>query len=92
MSNTSESKKIPVYTLSEVAKHNKFNDGWLIINNKVYDVSNFNHPGGDIIRIGLGKDATHLFYNKYVRHSSRAKNLLKNYLIGTIKLEENKPK
>lgn len=38
------SKKI---SREEVAKHNKENDRWVIINNKVYDVSRwqFEHPG-----------------------------------------------
>ena len=31
--------------LDEVADHNQPNDLWLLINNKVYDVSNFKHPG-----------------------------------------------
>jgi cytochrome b involved in lipid metabolism len=29
----------------EIADHNKPDDLWLLINNKVYDVSRFKHPG-----------------------------------------------
>lgn len=35
--------------LDEIAEHNLPNDLWLLINNKVYDVSNFKHPGIQII-------------------------------------------
>jgi cytochrome b involved in lipid metabolism len=31
--------------LEEIAEHNQPNDLWLLINNKVYDVSKFKHPG-----------------------------------------------
>lgn len=73
------------YTLEEVAKHNKKGDAWLIIKDNVYDVSEFKHPGGHIIHKGYGIDATELFYNPNVRHSSHAKNLLKKYYIGQLK-------
>lgn len=32
-------------TLEEISDHNRREDLWLLINNKVYDVSNFDHPG-----------------------------------------------
>lgn len=32
--------------LEEIAEHNQPGDLWLLINNKVYDVSKFKHPGG----------------------------------------------
>jgi cytochrome b involved in lipid metabolism len=31
--------------LEEIAEHNQAGDLWLLINNKVYDVSKFDHPG-----------------------------------------------
>lgn len=73
------------YTIKEVSKHNKLNDAWLIINNKVYNVTKWipNHPGGNIILNGIGKDATGLFNS--VGHSNNAKKILKSMYIGVVK-------
>ena len=37
--------------LTDIAKHNSFADCWLIINSRVWDVTNFmrDHPGGAAI-------------------------------------------
>lgn len=53
------------YTLSEVAKHKTKEDLWMIINGKVYDITNYRryHPGGDKIMQGAGSDGTGLFSN-----------------------------
>lgn len=69
-------------TLKEVEKHNTIDDGWIILDNKVYNVTNFinKHPGGNIIKIGLGKDITKLF--KSIQHSDMAFTILQKYLIG----------
>ena len=51
------------YTREEVAKHNKLNDCWVIVNNKVYDVTSFIslHPGGcEAILKNAGTDQTHI--------------------------------
>lgn len=47
-------------TAAEVALHNKETDGWLIYDNKVYDVTEWirKHPGGPILLQFLGTDAT----------------------------------
>jgi len=53
-------------TLQEVAKHNTPESSWIVINNRVYDITNFAelHPGGEqIIRQYAGKDATEIFYD-----------------------------
>jgi len=48
-------------TLDEVAKHNKRDDAWLVVNGDVIDVTAFidNHPGGvQAIMAMVGKDAS----------------------------------
>jgi cytochrome b involved in lipid metabolism len=57
-------KKLGTYTEEEVAKHNKDNDCWVIIEGKVLDVTNFlpDHPGGKkAILLYAGRDATEEF-------------------------------
>ena len=50
-------------SLTEVARHNKANDAWTVIDGKVYDITRWipQHPGGNIILKALGRDATSLF-------------------------------
>ena len=73
-------------TLEEVKKHNKKEDAWTIIENKVYNITPWipKHPGGEIIIQALGKDATQLFmannHPSYVK-----KTILPKYYIGILK-------
>mmetsp|Transcript_26609 Transcript_26609/g.67048 ORF Transcript_26609/g.67048 Transcript_26609/m.67048 type:complete len:385 (+) Transcript_26609:256-1410(+) len=58
-------KGLQVFTAEEVAKHNKLGDLWIIVDNKVYDVSKFAnvHPGGKHIFLDLKNgEATEAFY------------------------------
>ncbi len=88
------------FTMEEVSLHNKKSDCWLVIDNKVYDVTSFialgNHPPQ--IEMGCGKDATKLFKLRMTEegekigsgkpHSSQAESLRQNYYIGDLKLEQ----
>lgn len=77
---------------SEVAKHNQSNDCWMIVNDKVYDVTKAisSHPGGPSILAGCGKNATEMFFNKQngIAHSEKAQSMLDNYYIGDRDMEE----
>lgn len=67
-----------VISLSEVALHDSREDGWTVIYDKVYDVTEFlgSHPGGeDVILEYVGYDATLAF--RGVGHSKGAVNMLK---------------
>jgi len=53
-----------VWTLSDVSKHNKPDDCWVVVNGKVLDTTKFlkDHPGGaKAILLYAGKDATEEF-------------------------------
>jgi predicted heme/steroid binding protein len=93
ITDNSESEDLNVaegyYTMEEVAKHDNKDDCWLVINGKVYDVTEFNqHPGGDAILEGCGQDATELFNTRPMGsgtpHSENARGYLTNWEIGTL--------
>jgi cytochrome b involved in lipid metabolism len=80
-------------TADEVAKHNSRTDCWLIIHDRVYDVTKYisSHPGGPIIISSCGKDATEMFDNKPgdgSGHSEKAQDMLGNFYIGDKDLEK----
>ncbi len=71
-------------TIKDVSKHNTKNNCYLIINNKVYDVSPYigSHPGGSRKIISrCGKEVTGVFSRI---HSNRAWDILKKYKVGII--------
>jgi cytochrome b involved in lipid metabolism len=60
-------------TLDEVAKHKTQNDCWMVIEDCVYNLTDYlkQHPGGaQKLMMGAGKDATQLFrkYHAYIQH------------------------
>ena len=70
-------------TLAEVEQHATYDDLWLVIDGKVYDVTPFmdDHPGGgEIMLNAAGKDGTDDFED--VGHSPGAREQLKKYEIG----------
>jgi cytochrome b involved in lipid metabolism len=73
------------YTMQQVLKHNKKEDGWLVINKKVYNVTTWidKHPGGAVIENYLGRDATKAFQS--VGHPEYVmKTILPKYYIGVL--------
>ena len=79
--------KLLTVTAQELAKHNKTNDCWIVIDGKVFNVTeylNF-HPGGvDEMMRGSGKDATELFNNthSWVNYNSMLKKCLVGHLVS----------
>jgi len=47
---------LKLFSKEEIARHNKPDDLWIIINHKVYDITKFQnlHPGGKVVFSGLG--------------------------------------
>ncbi|KAI8140103.1 cytochrome b5 [Fennellomyces sp. T-0311] len=80
------------YTLEEVQKHNSPTDLWMIIHNKVYDITDFvqEHPGGEEVLIDeTGKDATEAFED--IGHSDEAREMLEKYYIGEVDEKSRTP-
>lgn len=74
-----------VYRTEEVKAHKDSKSTWLIIHDKVYDVTKFldEHPGGEEVLLEQsGGDATEAFED--VGHSTDARDLMKDYLIGEL--------
>jgi cytochrome b involved in lipid metabolism len=77
------------YTTTLVAQHSSVSDCWLIINNKIYDVTDYIpfHPGGtNTIRPWCGKESTQAFTTRggNGRHSQSAWSQLDRYYIATL--------
>ena len=74
------------YTLTNIAGHATQTDCWMAIEGKVYNVTSFisDHPGGERILEGCGKDATALFQSVQ-KHIPEAIELLPTYYIGDLK-------
>lgn len=80
-----------VYSWAEVRKHNKKNDCWIVINNLVYNVTNFQkkHPGGSrLFHLYAGQDASEVF-NAFHKEFDKVSKYSKLYLIGQIDANES---
>eukprot|EP00249_Psilotum_nudum_P010868 c22817_g1_i1 orf=305-679(+) len=83
-------KKLGTYTLEEVSKHNTRTDCWIIIKDKVYDVTSYveEHPGGDAILNHAGDDSTKGFYGP--QHASRVFDMVDEFYIGGLVVQERR--
>ncbi|XP_030582297.1 cytochrome b5 type B [Archocentrus centrarchus] len=82
---------VKCYTFEEIRVHNMSNDTWLIIHDKVYDISSFleEHPGGEEVLLEqAGADATESFED--VGHSTDAREMLQQYYIGELHVDDRK--
>ncbi|XP_049574620.1 cytochrome b5 type B [Syngnathus scovelli] len=83
--------EVKYYTLEDVQSHNMSNDTWLIIHDKVYDVTSFleEHPGGEEVLLEqAGADATESFED--VGHSTDAREMLQQFYIGELHMDDRK--
>ncbi|KAL6974458.1 Cytochrome B5-like protein [Sarracenia purpurea var. burkii] len=80
-------KASKIYTKAEVSIHTKRTDCWIIIKDKVYDVTSYveEHPGGDAILAHAGDDSTEGFYGP--QHATRVFDMIDDFYIGD--LEKN---
>ena len=88
-------KEIKIFSLEEVEKHKQSTGEdksiWMVIHGNVYNVSKFldEHPGGEENLIDhAGQDATAPFED--VGHSTDARDMMKEYLIGELREEDKK--
>lgn len=87
--NGETSKK--VYRLQEIQQHKDNRSTWMIIDNKVYDITQFldEHPGGEEVLLDqAGGDGTEPFED--VGHSSDAREMMKTYYIGDLHEDDRK--
>ncbi|XP_071381225.1 cytochrome b5 type B [Centroberyx affinis] len=82
---------VKYYTLEEIRAHNVSKDTWLIIHDKVYDITGFleEHPGGEEVLLEqAGADATESFED--VGHSTDAREMLEQYFVGELHMDDRK--
>jgi cytochrome b involved in lipid metabolism len=80
---------LEVISLDEVSYHCTMEDGWMVIYDKVYEVTEYlmKHPGGeDVMMEYLGYDATMAF--RGVGHSKGALRMLEKYVVGILPMDE----
>jgi cytochrome b involved in lipid metabolism len=80
----SDVPKSPTLTIAETAKHNRGNDCYIIVNDKIYNITTYfgKHPGGNKIMFAYcGKETSQAFA---AVHSNFAWDLLEDYYIGDI--------
>jgi len=82
---------VKYYTREDIRVHNMSSDTWLIIHDKVYDITSFleEHPGGEEVLLEQGgADATESFED--VGHSTDAREMLQQYFIGELCMGDRK--
>eukprot|EP01083_Nonionella_stella_P266858 902163_1 len=72
------------FHLFEVANHKTEDDAWIIVNKKVYDITNFTtHPGSHAILLrNAGTDRTDQF--EAVSHPADAYEQMKQFYVGEL--------
>ncbi|PGH27703.1 hypothetical protein AJ80_00490 [Polytolypa hystricis UAMH7299] len=80
------------FTYADVAEHSSKDDIYVVIHDKIYDVTKFvdEHPGGEEVLLDVaGQDSTEAFED--VGHSDEAREILEPMLVGTLKRSPGDP-
>jgi len=75
------------YCWEDIEKHNTEESCWIVVDNRVYDVTCFldQHPGGREILLGVaGQDASEEFHEVPFHTSGRTAGFIWDYLIGDV--------
>mmetsp|Transcript_31137 Transcript_31137/g.45576 ORF Transcript_31137/g.45576 Transcript_31137/m.45576 type:complete len:549 (+) Transcript_31137:112-1758(+) len=88
---TNTTKKLLEVTNDELRSHNAPSDAWCAVHGKVLSITDFaaRHPGGDVILLASGRDATVLFETYHPRGVSDK--LVEKLQIGVMKEGEIPP-
>merc|ERR1719410_2300804 len=81
-----EDDALPEYTWTQIEEHNREEDLWVVLYNRVYNLTDFqiDHPGGpDVLMDVAAQDASEEFEN--ILHTEKARKMAKKYLIGKLK-------
>jgi delta8-fatty-acid desaturase len=86
-------KTLQIISREEALRHNTLQDCWIIVYNKVYDITTFlqKHPGGfDVLLSRAGEDATSFFHAKH-GNQERIKKMLTPFIIGELPAHQQIP-
>lgn len=75
------------YSMEEVSRHNSETDCWIVVANKVYDVTSFldRHPGGQEALLAWGgREATNAVLTN-ISHPDTVEGTLEDFLVGRLK-------
>ncbi|CAD6187265.1 unnamed protein product [Caenorhabditis auriculariae] len=81
---------VKTFSRRDVSEHNTNRSAWIVIGNKIYDVTKFldEHPGGcEVLLEQAGGDGTEAFED--VGHSTDARAMKEEFYVGDI-IEEEK--
>ncbi len=72
------------WSWDEIAQHNRRDDCWIAVDGGVYDVTEWvaRHPGGEILAVLAGEDATALFHSS---HLTDVRGRLAAYEVGRVR-------
>eukprot|EP01083_Nonionella_stella_P221776 792010_1 len=86
-----EDSELKEYEWDEIKKHNKKSDLWVVIYNRVYDVTEFgiDHPGGVDVLQGVSRKGINVKLKMSISgHTVKARKYAKKWLIGKVKDEQ----